>query len=188
MADSYWVQGFRDRMSRFRGCRDRQGVPISIKLRVSSGCFHCSCSPMSYRTIREELHRNLDHDVELVEHESGPELLVWVALGTAGISLTASLINLVVAIIKARSDGMRAGDRHYSEPMELIVRRVTEKGEVQEIKVRQFAPQDDVSREEIEQTLRSAVSKLLPAPPAKRKTSRPKRVARSGNAKGRGGK
>jgi hypothetical protein len=164
VTDSYWVQQFRDRMSRFGGRRDRQGEPISIKLRVSSGCFHCSCSPMSYRIIREELHRNFDHDVELVEHESGPELLVWVALGTAGISLTASLINLVTAIIRARSEGMKAGDRHYSEPVELIVRRVTEKGEVQEIKVRQFAPQDQVSREEMEEVLTSAVSKLLPAP------------------------
>ena len=60
------------------------------------------------------------------EHESGPELLVYVAVATAGVTLAASVINLVTAIIKARSEGVKKGDRP-DEPIELIVRRVDDR-------------------------------------------------------------
>jgi hypothetical protein len=66
-----------------------------------------------------------------VEHESGPELLVFVSLTTAGISLAKSAIDLVVAILKARSDGVRKGDRP-TDAVEVIVRRVTGGTPVQE--------------------------------------------------------
>ena len=56
------------------------------------------------------------------EHESGPELLVFVAVVTAGISLAKSVIDLIVAIIKARSEGIKKGD-HPASPLDLIVRR-----------------------------------------------------------------
>ena len=61
-------------------------------------------------------------DVGLEEHESGPELLVVLTAVTAGLQLTKSVVDLFIALVKARSDGVRKGDGP-SGPVELIVRR-----------------------------------------------------------------
>lgn len=123
--DAEWEQTFRERMHGFRNRRrpPREGdVALSIKLRVVSGCFHREHSPRAYALIDSHL-GSLPPDVEFVEHESGPELLVYMAVATAGLTLAKSVIDLITAIIKARSDGAKKGDRP-AEPLELIVRHV----------------------------------------------------------------
>jgi hypothetical protein len=110
----------------------RNEVPVSIKIRIVSGCFHREHSPRAYEIIDSKLaklSRNLILGFE--EHESGPELLVYVAVATAGVTLAASVINLVTAIIKARSEGVKKGDRP-DEPIELIVRRVDDRAGLRE--------------------------------------------------------
>ncbi len=87
----------------------RNEVPVSIKIRIVSGCFHREHSPRAYEIIDAKLSK-LPRNVMLgfEEHESGPELLVYVA---AGVALTTSVINLVTAIIKARSEGVKKKTR-----------------------------------------------------------------------------
>ena len=43
--------------------------------------------------------------------ETGPELLVYLAVATADITLAKSVIDLITAILKVRSDGVKKGDR-----------------------------------------------------------------------------
>jgi len=101
--DAEWEKTFRSRMRNFKA-RLRPGtagLPVSIKLRVRSGCFHREHSPRAYKLIDSRLAR-LSPNVQFIEHESGPELLVFLAVATAGITLTKSVLDLITAIIKAR--------------------------------------------------------------------------------------
>jgi hypothetical protein len=117
-------------MEAFGAHEPQAGVPVSIKVRVSGGCFHREHSPEAYRIIDDYLaHADLsDARYRIIEHESGPEMLVYLA---AGLSLVTSVINLIVAIIKARADGIKHGDRP-SDPLEIIMRGHTKKGEYTE--------------------------------------------------------
>jgi hypothetical protein len=94
--DAKWQQTFRERMRDFRDRRPARvgDVALSIKLRVVSGCFHREHSPHAYTLIDSHL-GSLSPDVEFVEHESGPELLVYLAVGTAGLTLAKSVIDLM---------------------------------------------------------------------------------------------
>ena len=128
-----WERVIRERLQGFASSYPGAGIPVSIKFRVSSGCFHREHSPRAYAQIDQAiatLGRRVGN-LELVEHETGPELLVRLGLVTAGLTLATSLIQLVVAILQARSAGVTEGDRP-DEPVELIVRRVLEDGRYEE--------------------------------------------------------
>jgi len=100
--DDGWASQFRRRMNRFSKQHEMQGNAISIKVRPQGGCYHRQCSPHAYNLIDDYFNKYPSLDVSFYEHESGSELLVWLALGTAGITLAKSVIDLVTAIIKAR--------------------------------------------------------------------------------------
>ena len=123
-------------MSQF-GARLPDGfTPVSIKVRVVSGCFHREHSPAAFQNIDDYVKRadlsDLHH--QIVEHESGPEILVYLALTTAGLSLAKSIIDLVTAIIKARSEGIKRGDKP-ADPLEVIVRGHSRDGEYTEERI-----------------------------------------------------
>ena len=101
----------------------RRRSPLDIL--VLSGCFHREHSARAYELIDADLRKLSPTQTHLVfeEHESGPEILVYVSLVAAGLGLAAQVINLIAAIIKARSEGIKKGD-HPSDPLHLIVRRV----------------------------------------------------------------
>ena len=82
------------------------------------------------------------------------------ALGTAGITLAKSVIDLVTAIIKARSEGIRKGDSR-SAPVELIVRKVITEDKIIEEKVLRYDYKDEVNAEQIEKALIEAVEKII---------------------------
>lgn len=158
-----WEDEFRRRMERFHPNSSEVGVgiPISIKIRPTGGCFHRQCSPMAYRIIDEYLKSHPSGNYEFMEHESGPELLVYLAFATAGMSLAANIINLVTAIIKARTEGIHRGD-HRDAPLELIVRGFDENGTLREENVLTIETWENVSEELIEQALLTATSKMIP--------------------------
>lgn len=157
--DEGWPNQFRSRMNRFSKPREGQGNAISIKVRPQGGCFHRQHSPRAYDLIDEYVHKYPSIDVGFEEHESGPELLVWLAIGTAGITLAKSVIDLVTAIIKARSEGIKKGDS-ASAPVELIVRRVIMDDKIIEEKVLRFDYKDEVNTEQIEKALKKAIEKI----------------------------
>lgn len=138
-------------MARF-DARKREGfTPVSIKVRVTGGCFHREHSPEAYRFIDEYLTRANLSDIryEIVEHESGPEILVYVALTTAGLTLAKSVIELITAIIKARSEGIKRGDTP-AESLEIIVRGHTKDGEYTEERIMRIPAGTSITPKQLE--------------------------------------
>src|SRR5437773_740124 len=128
-----WQTEFRSRMSKF-GARLPDGfTPVSIKVRVVSGCFHREHSPAAYQVIDDYVKRADLFDVHcrIEEYESGPEILVYLAVTTAGLSLAKSIVELITAISKARSEGIKRGDRP-ADPLVVIVRGHSKDGEYTE--------------------------------------------------------
>lgn len=158
-----WHRTFRNRMRQFqtRHIPPPGTLAVSIKVRVTSGCYHREHSPHAYELIDKHLDTIARYDeFAFEEHESGPELLVYVAALTAGISLAKSVMDLIVAILKARSEGIKKGD-HPTAPLGLIVRSVHKKGEFKEETILRIAHNDSVDRKMIEEHVKEAISNLL---------------------------
>ncbi|HZE71221.1 MAG TPA: hypothetical protein VE135_17050 [Pyrinomonadaceae bacterium] len=152
--DSYWEQEFRERMSRFGPAKRGNLAPVSIKVRITSGCFHREHSPEAYALIDDYIrHADLSAvHYEIVEHESGPELLVYLAVTTAGLTVVKSVVELITAILKARSEGIKSGD-HPNDPLELIVRGYWKDGEYFEEKVLRIGPKEKLRVKQIQNAL-----------------------------------
>jgi hypothetical protein len=161
--DTEWQQTFRERMHRFatRAGARPGNVAISIKVRVVSGCFHREHSPHAYVVIDSQLAKfPPDSELAFQEHESGPELLVYLAVVSAGITLAKSVIDLITAIIKARAEGVKKGDKP-SDPLEVIVRRVEKGQDVREEIVMRIGHKDPADANVIEQQVAMALRKLF---------------------------
>jgi hypothetical protein len=170
-----WQKTFQSRMRHFEERRPPQPgeVPVSIKMRVPSGCFHREHSPQAYALIDRELMSFASGPAfEFEEHESGPELLVYVALATSGITLAKSIIDLVTAIIKARSEGVKKGDGP-SSPIELIVRRTGQGQEFREEVVLRLDPDDPVSGKMVGECLNEALKGIIRADAERQKPGSP---------------
>jgi hypothetical protein len=113
---------------------------ISIKLSPPSGCCCSDCWPETWRTVNQAiqpfgpiLHEgdvliNKDGDTFVLEqHESGPEILVFLALATASTTLAKSVIDLIITIIKSLSR-----ENRKQPPRIKIVKRYITKGEIEE--------------------------------------------------------
>ena len=153
-------------MEDFGHARTDGFLPVSIKVRVTSGCFHREHSPHAYRLIDDYLAAADLSKVQcrFEEHESGPELLVYLAVTAAGLGVVKSIVELVTAIIKARSDGIKKGDRP-SDPLELIVRGHTKDGEYFEERVLRIPPELVITSKQIE----DAITKRRPKTPKKKR-------------------
>jgi hypothetical protein len=159
--DREWQRTFRDRMRGFRTRRPpRPGeMPLSVKVRVVSGCLHREHSPHAYELIDSHLLAAAS-GIDFIEHESGPELLVYLAAATAGITLAKSVVDLITAIIKARSEGTKKGDPP-DEPLELIIRRVDTGETFHEEVAFRIGHNDPVDSRAIEKQVADAIDRLL---------------------------
>ena len=83
------------------------------------------------------------------EHESGSELLVYLAVTAAGLGVVKSVVELFTAIIKARSEGIKKGDRP-SDPLAFIVRGHSKNGEYFEEVVLGIPPEHVITLKQIE--------------------------------------
>ncbi len=185
-----WESEFRERMRSFESQRSLQvgEVSVSLKVRVTSGCFHREHSPHAYALIDGHLSSipaAQRSEFAFVEHESGPELLAYLALATAGVTLAKSVIDLVIAIIKARTEGVKKGDRP-NDPVEVIVRRVGDGDKFVEETVLRIGHNDPVSGADIEASVNAALKKATAADSAKsekKQLNGPRRNRRAGDAR-----
>lgn len=168
-----WEDEFHRRIERFDTSSPTKvdGIPASIKIRPSGGCFHREHSPIAYRIIDEYLHSHPNNDFVFEEHESGPELLVYLTFVTAGMSLTANIINLVTAIIKARMEGIKRGDQRDA-PLELIVRGFDENGKLREERVLTIDSWQNVSEGIIEAALLTTTNNMAPKKKGKNRSAK----------------
>lgn len=158
-------------MNRFGGPKADDAVPVSIKVRIASGCFHREHSPEAYRLIDEYLATAdlSDCHFQFEEHESGPEILVYMAVAAAGLGFAKSVIELVTTIIKARSEGIKRGDRP-SEPLVLIVRGHSKNSEYFEETVMSIPHGASVTPKQVQDALMNRKQ-----PPQQRKKTRKKK-------------
>jgi hypothetical protein len=169
---SDWENTLQNRMKKFeiRHSANLDDISISVKVRVDSGCFHREHSPHAYKIIDEYL-QNIppeEYSFGFEEHESGPEILVYLALASSLITLSGNIIDLIATIIKARSESVKKGD-HPRAPIELIVRRSTKSGKIREEKVLRMNYDDYVDYQEMGHKLNQAVNKLLSDSESKRR-------------------
>jgi len=161
----HWEETFRRRMHEFGTLRPpRPGeVAVSIKVRVTSGCFHREHSPRAYELIDRHIGGlpPEERDFRFEEHESGPEVLVCLAVTTAGITLAKSVIDLITAIVNARAQGVRKGDRPR-DPIKVIVRRTRTSGEFQEEEALEIHSSQTLEGLQIEAAITEASAKLIP--------------------------
>ena len=158
-------------MEQFGGPTPDNLAPVSIKVRITSGCFHREHSPQAYKLIDDYVSGTdmAKLRAEIEEHESGPEILVFLAVATAGLTFAKSVVDLITVIIKARSEGIKKGDRP-SEPLELIVRGHTKDGEYFEEKILRIPNDQTVTTKAIEAAL--AQSSKAAKKPKKKSTKK----------------
>ena len=164
-----WINEFNGRMRDFRDRLPGESgqFPISIKIRVDSGCYDRGCCPAAHEIIDRELdvvQRANETRFRFEKHESGPEILAYVG-GAMGFA--AGVISLVTVIIQARAEGRKKGDRH-SDPVTLVVRRMESSDRLLEERVMTFSGHEKVTPELIEALLSKGVKKI--APKTQRKT------------------
>ena len=170
--DTDWLKEFRSRMDDLGSGTNNDRRPISIKIRAETGCFHREHSPEAYRLIDDyaaTLHLPRS-DFKIEDHESGPEILVWIK-DTLGFAKT--LIEFVMTIVKARSEGIKKGDRPTG-PLEIIVRGFYKDGEYFEEKIVRIPPDHPLAEKIIEQALQKQLEAHRPKKkPSKRKKNPP---------------
>lgn len=157
-----WTNEFRGRLDEFtkKYAPKANEIPISIKIRPESGCFHREHAPRAYEIIDLAISSKRIARTALVEHESGPEILTFIPLVAAGITITAAVINLIAAIIKARAEGHKKGDHCSNAPAHVIVRTIRTDGTYREEDVIEVACTSEVTEIEIEEALTNGIKRL----------------------------
>ncbi|MBI5471308.1 MAG: hypothetical protein HY961_03085 [Ignavibacteriae bacterium] len=179
-----WINEFRNRLDRFESSVPSVGdeIPISIKIRIDSGCYSRGCCPAAYRIIDRKLSdlRKDSERFEFEEHETGPEILVYLAVTAAGLGLAKSIIELVTTIIKARTEGRKKGDRH-DDPITIIVRRLDslDSGDsLLEERLITFHQNESVTDDLIEKIILDGSDKLVQAAVTKKRAASRKKTIR----------
>jgi len=160
---SPWRRTLRSRMNGFESMLPPPPGKMAVSVKVREVGFHLDTRDMDqvYDTVSRFLeHASGDPDLEVIRHESGPEILVYCAVATAGITLAKSVIDLITAILKVRSSSVRKGHRPL-QPVELIVRRTVESRGVSDETVLKLGRCEKVDRKTIERELKKALSKLI---------------------------
>lgn len=158
-----WLNEFDRRMRSFGDLQSGapNEFPVSIKIRVDSGCYDRGCCPAAWDIIDRELdtlRRKGEDQFRFEKHESGPEILAYVG---GAVGLVAGVVSLVTSIIQARSEGRRKGDRH-SDPVTLVVRRMESSDRLLEERVMTFSGHEDVTPELVEALLSKGLKKIAP--------------------------
>ncbi|MBN1591459.1 MAG: hypothetical protein JW888_18240 [Pirellulales bacterium] len=161
----YGQEDLKRRFQLIQRDRDKSGFVVSIKLRVP----HCFCrehhAPAANRLIDDYRARHpLDtRDCIYVEHESGPELILYLGLGVAGLglareslSLLKSAIELVTAILKARCEGRKQGDSQHG-PLVVVVQGFGPDDTFYEKQAIHADPEDPPTEKDVEESLNDVI-------------------------------
>jgi hypothetical protein len=159
-----WIRDFRNRIDSFENDfpPHNDEIPVSIKVRTDSGCYSRGCCTHAFRIIDKKVNelRSKDDRFCFVEHENGPEILTYLTLIPAGLTIPESIVELVTVIIKARTEGRRHGDRH-SHPITLAVRCLKDKDVLSEARILTFRDYKLVSSDMIQEILLNGCKKLF---------------------------
>lgn len=132
--------------------------PITIKIRAEHGCFCRSHSKETNRLIDEIVRNNYSHEFDYHGHESGPEIIAWLALCTAGLTVTKSLIDLITAIINACKEGRKKGDGNNGKLL-LIIRDTHRTENSTEEIIFEVYDNDLIDSEKVKKVIESGINK-----------------------------
>jgi hypothetical protein len=141
---------------------------ISIKLSPPSGCCCSDCWPETWQIVNQTIYPcgpvkhegdaviKKDGDVFVLEqHESGPEILVFLALATASATLAKSVVDLITTIIKGL-----AGEHRKQPPHIKIVKRRLIKGIIEEENLIEIdIPISKNIEKQLEEKIKQAINK-----------------------------
>lgn len=136
--------------------------PVSVKIGVTSGCFHRQHSPRAYEIIDRYLAELGAEDTGFgyVEHESGPDVLAFLYIVDRAIQLAGKVVDLITVIVKARAEGIRRGDGPC-EPLKIKMRRTLQDGRFEEEVVLEIDSRSAVTRKDIAAEIRRVAARLL---------------------------
>ena len=127
----HWQEEIRQRLERFRPEGGDQGLAVSIKVRVPYGCFCYGHSPHLERMFHRHWDGEDPHHCEYVEHESGPEWLIYLTLAVGGLTIAEkslaiikNVIDLVIIAAKSHREERRKRNEQ-PEPLVIVVRGFT---------------------------------------------------------------
>ena len=163
-----WRNEFKYRLDNFeKEFGDGKGTSISIKLRIDSGCFHREHAPYSYQLIDKAIseYRLSSEKAVLIEHESGPEILVYIS---SALIFGASIIDLVAAIINSRNKGREKGDRTGSR-INIIVRKFDKEENIREENVLEIGNHDKIDKPMLKELLEKSLLNLFKDTEGKKK-------------------
>jgi hypothetical protein len=96
----------------------------------------------------------------VIEHESGPEILVYITVIAAGFQLSSSIIDLIKSIIEARKKGIDKGDRPKDD-LQIIVRGFDDDGNVCDETILTINHLDKIEKKTIKTLLGKSIEKLV---------------------------
>jgi hypothetical protein len=123
-------------------------VPVWIKVRIDLSTDGEHAIVDRYRASIG----SAGNDFGFEKHESGPEIIVFLSVGVAGITLAKEVIGLITTIIKARSETRRKGEMP-ADPIKIIVRRVDDEGGITEEIILRLGQTEIGRKEVVEQRL-----------------------------------
>jgi hypothetical protein len=155
---NYGQKQIQDRLETFQRDKGREGFSVSIKFQAPRCFCRDHCAPEAYRLIDDYLtsHPLNPKYCECVEHETGPEVVVYIVTGVAFIT---SLINLVAAILKACSDGQKKGDKPCNQLI-IVIRGFNTDNVFYEKQILKVNPEIPPTKNAIKESLMDVIQQI----------------------------
>lgn len=136
---------------------------IAIKLRDGGVTFCCNCNVESCCTEVKKVMRGFNHEnnngIDLISHESGPEILIDLALGVAG-GLIIEVSKLIVSLIKARrKDNASNGNNDRKIVMYMRTTKEDRKNDSIEETILELYESDAVDTEVVKKAIEKGLAK-----------------------------
>jgi hypothetical protein len=121
-SDRQWIERLRFRLEDFRATHPAKGLlPCSIKLRPLKGLFDHATAPNAYAIIDREIRPKASLSCWLMDHSTGPELLIGLRKTQTAWAIPESSLTLVAGTVFAWARGIEEGDTNRS-PLGVLIR------------------------------------------------------------------
>ncbi len=142
---------------------------ISIKLSPPSGCCCSDCWPETWQKVNKAIVpcAPIKHEGDaligkggnifvLEQHESGPEIVLYLALATASVTLAKSVIDLITTIVKGVSNEQRKHPTQIKISKKQIVKGKIEEENLIEIDI----PISKDMEKQLRKRIKQAINKI----------------------------
>jgi hypothetical protein len=141
---------------------------ISIKISPPSGCCCSGCWPETWKEINKAIAPSgpVDHEGDAIiekgdirfvleQHESGPEILIYLGVATASILLIKEVISLMSTVIKGVSNEHRNPPPRIKISKRQIIKGIIEEEKLIEIDI----PVSKKMQKQLEEKIKKSINK-----------------------------